>query len=74
MNDIKKYNIFNTEAEAIAYAEHEAAEHLPLGDNVTKLLSLPMLLTDGRWVVECIDGSGSEWNSEWIIFYQSQEI
>lgn len=69
----KKYSIFNTEAEAIAYAAHEAEEHLPLGDNVTKFLSLPIQLTDNRWVVECIDGNGVEWSEDWSVFVQIEE-
>ena len=60
-----KYRVFNTEAEAIAYTEAEAIAHLPLGSNVTRRLADPIALTDGRYVVQCFDGDGMEWQPDW---------
>lgn len=61
------WQIFNTEAEAIAYTEAEAIAHLPLGPNVTRRLADPMALTDGRWVVQCFDSDGMEWQPDWAL-------
>lgn len=59
------WSIFDTEAEAIAYTDAEAIAHLPLGDNVTRRLADPIALADGRWVVQCFDGDGLEWQPDW---------
>jgi hypothetical protein len=61
------WQIFNTQAEAQAYADHEA-EALPRGPgDVTIEWADPQQLADGRWVVSCMDGDGMEWQEDWVL-------
>ena len=61
------YLIFTTEEEAQAYADAASAT-LPRGTNdATSVWDIPQLITDNRWVVASIDGTGEPWSSDWII-------
>lgn len=59
------YQVFDTQAEAQAYADAEAA-HLPrrAGD-ITTIWDIPKQIANGSWIVSCVDGDGVEWQEEW---------
>jgi hypothetical protein len=58
--------IFDTEAEAQAYAD-ESTALLPHGNNdVTQVWDIPRALTDGCWVVAAVSG-GEPWQDGWAV-------
>ena len=62
------WRIFNTEAEALAYADVAAEARLPCGPgDVTTIWDVPRQLTNGRWVVMSLNGDGIEWADDWHI-------
>jgi hypothetical protein len=62
-----KYLIYNTEAEAQAYAD-AASAILPHGDSdITIVWDIPQLITNNRWVVASTDNTGEPWGEDWSI-------
>jgi hypothetical protein len=70
-----KYLVFDTEAEAEAaqalifssMAVAETRNGQPVLEPVTTRWDIPRELADGRFVVISHDGTGTEWQAEWVL-------